>query len=447
MDRKSKKSIHSEARNIINNVIKFFERQKAAGEWSFPLEKATELAAAAVGKSVSTILRIRKEAQVAEDRLLKSPSKKKRSGGSNKLVLDDCDLGILKRTVHEVYTVDKQVPTIKLLLDKMRNKVNYSGGEDTLRKHLLNIGFKFKKCHNKRKLLMERYDIVAWRSRYLRKLRENNALAENKKPVTFLDETYIHPSYGVGKCWQSEDQPGVYRTDRSGQRYIIVHAGGAYGFVNNGLLIFKSKSKSGDYHDDMNHHNFMQWVEKQLIPNLPPNGIVVMDNAPYHSVQINKPPTQATRKQDIRDWLESNGVSTTSEMRKAELITLVKARNWTKTYYVDELLKKHGHTVLRLPPYHCDLNPIELIWSLAKHKVAMNNVSQSGLQIENLVRTAFADIQPSDWAKHCTHVDHIAEEMWQRDGLMDETVEKLVITINTGQSEEETSSDEDWNSD
>ncbi|KAK4884763.1 hypothetical protein RN001_001034 [Aquatica leii] len=105
---------------------------------------------------------------------------------------------------------------------------------------------------------MERNDIVAWRSRYLRKLRENATLGKNKKPITYLDETFIHPSYGVSKCWQSKYQPGVYKADRSGQRYIIVHAGGAYGFLNNGLLIFKSKNKSGDYHDDLNHHNFMQ---------------------------------------------------------------------------------------------------------------------------------------------------------------------------------------------
>lgn len=103
----------------------------------------------------------------------------------------------------------------------------------------------------------------------------------------------------------------MYQSDRSGQRVIIVHAGDLNGFIPNGLLIFKSKCKSGDYHDDMNHTNFM--LEKQLIPNLPPNSIVVMDNASYHSVQITKPPTQAHRK-ELRTWLENNGVSTSDDM-------------------------------------------------------------------------------------------------------------------------------------
>lgn len=55
--------------------------------------------------------------------MLKSPTKKKRCGGSSKIALDNVDLGILKRTVHEVYTVDKRVPTIDILVQKMQDKV------------------------------------------------------------------------------------------------------------------------------------------------------------------------------------------------------------------------------------------------------------------------------------------------------------------------------------
>ncbi|KAF2899458.1 hypothetical protein ILUMI_06719 [Ignelater luminosus] len=94
---------------------------------------------------------------------------------------------------------------------------------------------------------MERYDIVAWCSRYLRRIRENETSGDNKRPIIYLDETYIHPTYGVSKCWQSEEEPGVYKCDRAGQRYIIAHAGGACGFVKNALLIFKSKGKSSGY--------------------------------------------------------------------------------------------------------------------------------------------------------------------------------------------------------
>lgn len=48
-----------------------------------------------------------------------------------------------------------------------------------------------------------------------------------------------------------------------------------------------------------------------------------------------------------------------------------------KKYEVDEVIKNHGHEILRLPPCQCDLNPIEHVWNLVKQRVADKNVSQS----------------------------------------------------------------------
>ena len=35
-------------------------------------------------------------------------------------------------------------------------------------------------------------------------------------------------------------------------------------------------------------------------------------------------------------------------------------------YVIDELAKAPGHEVVRLPPYHCELNSIEFCWSQVK---------------------------------------------------------------------------------
>ena len=34
---------------------------------------------------------------------------------------------------------------------------------------------------------------------------------------------------------------------------------------------------------------------------------------------------------------------------------------------------RHGHYVLRLPPYRCELNPTEMMWSILKSRVRGNN--------------------------------------------------------------------------
>ena len=90
-----------------------------------------------------------------------------------------------------------------------------------------------------------------------------------------------------------------------GERLIILNAGcKEIGFVPNCELVFKSKSKDGrDYHSEINGQVFSEWVTKQLIPNLPPNAVLVMDNALYHNLRTEESvsPTSAWRKQDIKD--------------------------------------------------------------------------------------------------------------------------------------------------
>lgn len=45
-----------------------------------------------------------------------------------------------------------------------------------------------------------------------------------------------------------------------------------------------------------------------------------------------------------------------------------------KRHVIDEMFKKNNHDVLRLPPYHPDLNPIEMVWAAIKGHVAAKNV-------------------------------------------------------------------------
>ncbi|PSN31296.1 hypothetical protein C0J52_28398 [Blattella germanica] len=120
----------------------------------------------------------------------------------------------------------------------------------------------------------------------------------------------------------------------------------------------------------MNFQNFSKWVEEKLLPNLPSNCLIVLDNATYHSVQINKAPTLASRKSEIQDWLNTNGISFEEKMTKAELIHIVRTERPIPKYYIDSLFHEHGHETIRLPPYHCDLNAIEYIWNIAKTQVA-----------------------------------------------------------------------------
>lgn len=147
-----------------------------------------------------------------------------------------------------------------------------------------------------------------------------------------------------------------------GKRLIILHIGGDKGFVEGGLLVFESKSTK-DYHQEMDGDRFLEWF-KNITLKLEPGSIFVMDNAPYHSVKLEKIPTTAWNKQTIIDWLQSKVISMDMTFLKKELLKKVTeiAPQYNK-YLIDEIARNNGIEILRLPPYHCKLNPIELVWA------------------------------------------------------------------------------------
>lgn len=58
----------------------------------------------------------------------------------------------------------------------------------------------------------------------------NNDRGE-KRPVVYIDETWIHTYYTVNKCWHSDHVDGVYVNSSAGQHLVVVHAGGDMGFI------------------------------------------------------------------------------------------------------------------------------------------------------------------------------------------------------------------------
>ena len=46
-----------------------------------------------------------------------------------------------------------------------------------------------------------------------------------------------------------------------------------------------------------------------------------------------------------------------------------------KKYCIDEFLKEKGHEALRIPPYHCVLNAIELALAATKRYIKERNVN------------------------------------------------------------------------
>ncbi|KAJ8911357.1 hypothetical protein NQ315_011650 [Exocentrus adspersus] len=152
---------------------------------------------------------------------------------------------------------------------------------------------------------MERPEIASKRVDFLREY-ITNAKCESPLDVVFLDETWIfqHGSNTL-QTWHDNDVKSVRKKHCSeGKRYIIVHAGNKEGFIDGAGLIFSTKNKSADYHDNMNSELFEKWMEEQLLPRLKKPSLIVMDNARYHSRLMEKIPNTQSTKDEIIQWLQ-----------------------------------------------------------------------------------------------------------------------------------------------
>ncbi len=207
-----------------------------------------------------------------------------------------------------------------------------------------------------------------------------NRHSENPRPEIYLNETWVNQNISVEQCWTNKEGTigPQTKTGRVG-RFIILHAGSTEGFVPGGLLMFKSKyGNKRDYHNSMNSQTFRKCFLEQLMPNIPPRSLIIMDNASYHNMQLNKAPSGNSRKGDIIKWLWDNKIPRDASHTRAKPYQLVQLHTKDKLRYeMDELAAAAGHNVFRLPPYYCQFNPIELIWTQIKQEIRKTQITSS----------------------------------------------------------------------
>jgi len=214
--------------------------------------------------------------------------------------------------------------TLEKIREYLQDKATDEFHISTLARTLDRWGFEFGKG-TRTQHLKEKDHIIAARRRYLRRMKNNRPSSSNKstiRPEVYLDESYINKNHSNDYIWySSEDAPLIQKPTGQGERLIILNAITQSGWVPNAKVVFKSTRKTGDYHGQMNWDIFKKWFSEKLLPNIPKNSLIIMDNAPYHNILAdNSAPTKNSSKARIYAWLESNGVACDPDCLKAELI-------------------------------------------------------------------------------------------------------------------------------
>ena len=153
--------------------------------------------AALTDVSRSTAQKIVEEKKKAQD---EQQQPKQPPSSTSKESLDDFDQGVVRRTIANMYSLKKVLPTLDNIRTELKQFIGYTGSKGRLCKDLLHTKFAFTRCGVNKKVLMERQDVVLSRIRYLRNMVRE--LREAGYTVVYTDETYVHTSHAVPKCWQ-----------------------------------------------------------------------------------------------------------------------------------------------------------------------------------------------------------------------------------------------------
>ncbi|OAF64323.1 hypothetical protein A3Q56_07956, partial [Intoshia linei] len=121
--------------------------------------------------------------------------------------------------------------------------------------------------------------------------------------------------------------------------------------------------KTKDYHNMFTNTYFIKWMNRLLIylknKNIK-NTVIIFDNAKYHKfLPLNTP----KKKILINYCVKKNIAYNENEFKSSHIKPMI-----------CEMAEKQKHSVMFTPPYHSDLQPIELIWAIIKGEVSRQYV-------------------------------------------------------------------------
>ena len=146
---------------------------------------------------------------------------------------------------------------------------------------------------------------------------------------------------------------------------------------------------------------------------------MVMDNASYHNaLSPHSAPTANCNKDDIRSWLRKNHIPVGDDCLKAELVEILEKVVPAPTYALDELASEQGHEILRTPPYHPELQPIETCWAVVKNQIARKSKFTMAHLLEQLDE-AFDRVTEETCSGLIKKVREVEDTYWREEARLD----------------------------
>ncbi|KAF0706840.1 hypothetical protein AaE_013921, partial [Aphanomyces astaci] len=236
-------------------------------------------------------------------------------------------------------------------------------------------------------------ELVLKRDNYVRFI--DAALKESpSRTIVYIDESYIHHHYSRhnDSLYHPDDKvANPPKAKHKGRRLCFVAGIMSDGEENSrllGLEIFQGgKCQPKDYHGMFTHAFFVDWFGDLLeeLEKLQKYGVIIaMDNAKYHQGKPFGTPTGSMKKADMLAACATYGVEVDERSTRPVVWAALKDHiDRTVKSEVESMAMERGHLVAWTPPYHSDLQPIEMVWSDVKGKVGR----------QYTVTTSFEDVR------------------------------------------------------
>ena len=400
-----------EMRKMVVNVKRFFDSIKSTPN-VFEMS-ASQLTASALNISESTVKVIMADYNKRGENGLNFSGFQQR--GHPKYVVETGIEPFVRQFVRSSNKNGDQV-NVENIRNFMRNELHCDVARTTLWRALQRWGFEFGTGVRSAQL-KESERVVIMRRQYLRLKRANrDDNGHVIRPEVYLDESYINKNHSNDNTWYfEEDGIVIGKPTGKGDRLIIVDAITKNGWVPNTRVVFKASKKTGDYHANMNWDNFSEWFQEKLLYNIPENLLIIMDNAPYHSVLVEETfPKKSHSIKRLREWLSNNEIPWSEDMLKSELFELCSRFATKPEFLIDTIARKYGHSILRTPPYHPELQPIETCWAVVKNHVAQHN-NFTMKKVRFLLEEGFAKITETTCQKFIKKVNLQEDKFWAED--------------------------------
>ncbi|XP_054270710.1 uncharacterized protein LOC128991656 [Macrosteles quadrilineatus] len=148
-------------------------------------------------------------------------------------------------------------------------------------------------------------------------------------------------------------------------------------------------------------------------------------------------------------WLQDKQIPFSPDLRKWEIYEVIKLHKPPQPKYaIDARAAELGYSVIRLPPYHCHYNPIEMVWGYLKGYVKERNKTFKLGDIQKLFMESISTVTPEQWKKYVDHAKRSIDADWTSEGLNDSSIQDFIINLcpddsDDGSSDIDDVSDED----